>query len=69
MLERGEAFWILKVRLKESEKNGNIRVGAIVGRPQSMCRHREGEFLGHLERGRWSVQGKVRSSTASPSGR
>jgi len=52
-LECGEAFWMLKVCLKKGEKNGNIRIWAVVGWPQSVRRHHEGEFLGHLECGRW----------------
>jgi len=31
VLKRGEAFWMLKDHLKESEKNGNIQVWPVMG--------------------------------------
>ena len=51
-LKHGEAFWMPKDGLKESEKNCDICIWAVAGGQESVCEHERG-FLGHLECGRW----------------
>ena len=51
-LKRGEAFQMLEDCLKESEKNCDIRIRAIMLRLESMRQHCKHKFLSHLEYGR-----------------
>ena len=56
-LKCGEAFWMLEDCLKESEKNRDIRIWAIMLRLESMRQHHKRKFLSHLECGR-GLQGR-----------
>ena len=51
-LEGGKTFRFPEDGLKESQKDGNIRIRAVTRRPESVRQHRERKLLCHLERKR-----------------